>query len=261
MKTNVAKEDFKAYLDEAQSWETSSVKQTAKSAKIAWTVAGVASFIALAAVTSVAVLTPLKTVIPYVIKVDNSTGNVDVIQSMTNSQTTYDEVMNKYFVQRYVRFREGYSSELSEEYYQNTAILSSSNEQQKYLKFFAPNNPLSPMNVYGVTGKVRITAKSISFIKSDVALIRYMREIDRNGEHPEVSHWAATIAFKYNPAPMTEQQRALNPLGFQVVEYRTDPDAATTDGSATAPPVAVPPAPPQTSVFPTAPLTVPGVKP
>lgn len=261
MKTSVAKSDFTKYLAEARSWETDSIKQAAKLARIAWYVAGVSALIALSAVISVAVLTPLKTVVPYVIRVDNSTGSVDVMQSMTNSQTTYDEVMNKYFVQRYVRFREGYSNELAEEFYQNVGILSSSTEQQKYLKLFAPTNPLSPLNLYGPFVKVRITAKSISFIKSDVALIRYTREIDKNGEHPELSHWAATIVFKYNPAPMTEKQRALNPLGFQVLEYRNDPDAATIDGTVTAVPVALPPVPPQTTVVPTTPLTVPGVQP
>jgi type IV secretion system protein VirB8 len=57
----------------------------------------------------------------------------------------------------------------------------------------------------------------------------------RGSDKPESSHWAATITFKYSNAPMKEKDRAINPLGFQVTEYRNDPDAFTTDPTSTPP--------------------------
>ena len=67
--------------------------------------------VAFASVMAVAMLTPLKTVEPYVIRVDNSTGIVDVVESLRDGETNYDEAINKYFTQWYVRYREGYSKE------------------------------------------------------------------------------------------------------------------------------------------------------
>ena len=138
MNTQLQKKDFEKYLNEAKSWETDKVKQAQKSNKLAWTIA-IGSFItAVLAVIAIIILTPLKTVVPYVIRVDNSTGIVDVVQSMKDSKTTYDEAMNKYFTQLYVRYREGYSHELAEDYYSNVGIMSIGLEQQKYFAAFNP---------------------------------------------------------------------------------------------------------------------------
>jgi len=226
MQSKAMKADFENYLKEARSWETDKVRELLKSRKTAWWVASASGLIALIAVLAVAILTPLKTTEPFVIRVDNTTGAVDVIQAMKDGKTNYDEAMNKYFVQWYVRYREGYAKELAEEYYSYVGILSNGFEQQKYFAYFNPKNLLSPLNVYGPYAKVRIDIQSTSFINSNVALVRYTRRVERGLDQPIVTHWAATITFKYLGAPMKEKDRGINPLGFQVTEYRNDPDAA-----------------------------------
>lgn len=229
MTANVSKQDFQKYLGEARSWETDRVRQLVRSRKVAWIVASLSIIVALVSVLAVSALAPLKTVEPYVIRVDNATGIVEVVRAMRDSKTTYDETMNKYFIQKYIRFREGFSKELAEDYYANVGIMSSSSEQQKYLAAFEPKNPLSPLNVYGAYAKVRVSIKSVSFIRPDVALVRYVKEIDRAGVSTELSHWAATVIFKYSGAPMSERDRANNPLGFQITEYRNDPDSTVVE--------------------------------
>lgn len=231
MFNKVSKADFENYLKEARSWETDKVQELLKSKKVAWRFAIASGVVALVAVFSVAVLTPLKSVEPFVIRVDNSTGIVDVVQSMKDGKTNYDEAMNKYFTQWYVRYREGYSKELAEDYYANVGIMSVELEQQKYFEFFNPKNPQSPINIYGPYSKVKIRIKGTSFIKSNIALVRYTKEVERGLDKPIVTHWAATITFKYSGAPMKEKDRAVNPLGFQVVEFRNDPDAITPDAA------------------------------
>lgn len=50
----------------------------------------------------------------------------------------------------------------------------------------------------------------------------------RPGNAPdELSHWVATINFKYVGKPTTEAGRLNNPLGFQVISYRADPEIAS----------------------------------
>ena len=224
MSATVVKKDFEAYLREARSWETDKLQQLERSRTIAWRVAVGSAVLAVAAVLALAALTPLKRVEPFVIRVDNSTGIVDVVQTLKDGNTTYDEAMNKYFTQWYVRYREGYSRELAPDYYTNVGLMSVGLEQQKYFEYFNPKNPLSPLNVFGPYAKVRVRIQSTSFIKPNVALVRYTKEVERGSDKPQVSHWAATITFRYSGSPMSEKDRGVNPLGFQVMEYRNDPD-------------------------------------
>jgi len=232
MKNNkVKKENFEQYLLQARTWETDKVQEAQKSKKIAWIIASTSSGLAILSVLAVASLVPLKETKPFVIRVDNSTGIVDVVEALTDSKTNYDEVVNKYFTQWYVRYREGYTTELTEEYYYNVGVMSGGREQQKYFDAFNPKNAQSPINVYGPYAKVKVRIKSTSFIKDNVALVRYIKEIERGADKNQITHWAATITFTYSGAPMKEKDREINPLGFQVVEYRNDPDALTPDSS------------------------------
>jgi type IV secretion system protein VirB8 len=250
MNAKVQKQDFEKYLQEARTWETDKVRESEISKKIAWRVATASGAVAFASVFAVAAMMPLKSVEPYVIRVDNSTGIVDVVEALTDGMTNYDEAINKYFTQWYVRYREGYSKELAEDYYYNVGIMSGSLEQQKYFQYFTPKNPASPLNIYGPYAKVKIRIKSTSFISPTVALVRYTKEIERGMDKPIVTHWAAALTFKYSKAPMAEKDRAINPLGFQVTEFRSDPDALAPEASAL--PAAATPAPAAVSVFPTA---------
>lgn len=215
------------YLSEVQSWETDRVHAEQKSRRTAWRIAGVSLALSCLAVSAVAVLVPLKTVEPYVIRVDNTTGVVDIVHSLKGGDTTYNESINKYFAQVYVRAREGYFRETADVSYRTVGLLSGHVEQQRYFDYFNPKNSQSPLVVYGKYAKVNITVKSTSFIKPNVALVRFVKEIVRGPDKPELSHWASTITFKYVGAPMSDGDRAINPLGYQVTDYRTDPESLT----------------------------------
>lgn len=234
----VERKDFEKYLREAKSWETDRLIAAEKSKKIAWAIALVAGGIALVSVIAVAGLTPLKSTELKIIRMDNVTGIVDVVTEIPNAKTNYSEAVNKYFAQLYIRYREGYSRELAEEYYATVGILSGGAEQRRYAEYFNPKNPQSPINVFGSNARVKTRVKSVSFIKDNVALVRYTKEIERGAsERPSITHWAATLVFKYSGAPMDEKDRAVNPLGFQVTEYRNDPDSSvTSDSTPAAPP-------------------------
>lgn len=224
----VARQEFAQYLQEARSWETDQVLAAERSRRIAWRVATGACALALVAVLTVGAILPAcnRTEL-RVVRVDQTTGIVDVINEIPDGKQSYGEAVDKYFVQLYVRYREAYSRELAEEYYYNTGLMSAEGEQRRYYDHFSPRHAGSPLNVYGTSARVRVSTKSVSFIKSNVALVRYTRTVERGtAERPTVTHWAATVVFEYTGAPMSERDRAINPLGFQVTEYRNDPDAA-----------------------------------
>ncbi|MGK9265012.1 virB8 family protein [Sinorhizobium meliloti] len=220
----VSGDELKTYLDKARRFDQDRMAQVERSNRIAWTIAIVASIIAGASIFAVAGLTPLKRVEPFVVRVDNSTGIVDVVSALTSTAGSYDEAVTKYFAAKYVRAREGYVWSEAEENFRAVALLSTQPEQARFAALYRGGNPESPQNVYGRGATARISIASISLINPHVVSVRYMRTITR-GEEVRTTHWVATLTYSYANAPMSSTDRLVNPLGFAVSEYRADPEA------------------------------------
>lgn len=220
----VTTDSLKEYFDKARRFDQDRMVSAERSKRLAWFVAIVASVLACVSVAAVAALTPLKTVEPFVIRVDNSTGIVDVVSAMASSAGNYDEEVTKYFAARYVRAREGYVWSEAEENFRTASLMSNAAEQQRFAAAYRGGNPDSPQNVHGRSATSRIGIKSISLINSNVVSVRYTRTITR-GEDVRTTHWVATITYSYTNAPISSSDRLVNPLGFVVSEYRADPEA------------------------------------
>jgi type IV secretion system protein VirB8 len=222
--TGVPSGDLKAYLKEAQSWEQDGRKAAERSKRLAWTVAAGACVLACIAVGAVAALTPLKTVEPFVVRVDRSTGAVDVMTGLKGADhLTYDEAVSKYFLALYVRTREGWLPQAAEANFRQVAIMSAPPEQERWADDFRPSNPQSPQVAWGDNGVSLIDVRAISFVSPKVANVRFHRVLRLSQQETETD-WIATVAFTYTKAPMSEGDRFRNPLGFQVTSYRSDPE-------------------------------------
>lgn len=220
----VTTDSLKDYFDKARRFDQDRMVSAERSRRLAWFVALVASVLACVSVAAVVALTPLKTVEPFVIRVDNSTGIVDVVSALSSATGSYDEEVTKYFAARYVRSREGYVWSEAEENFRTASLMSNAAEQQRFAAAYRGSNPESPQNIYGRSASSRIGIKSISLINSNVVSVRYTRTITR-GEDVRTTHWVATITYTYANAPISSSDRLVNPLGFVVSEYRADPEA------------------------------------
>ena len=222
--TGVPSDDLKVYFDEAKRWDQDRLVSAERSKRLAWAVAGGAGLLALTAVGAVAALTPLKTVEPFVVRVDRSTGAVDVMTGLKGEDhLTYDEAVSKYFLALYVRAREGWLPEAAEQNFRQVSILSTPAEQQRWADDFRPANPQSPQVIWGDNAVSLADVRAISFVSPKVADVRFHRTL-RLAQQTAESDWIATIAFTYTKAPMAEGDRLRNPLGFQVISYRSDPE-------------------------------------
>lgn len=220
----VTTDSLKSYFDKARRFDQDRLLQVERSARIAWGLAIAASIVAAVSVFAVAALTPLKTVEPFVVRVDNSTGIVDVVSALTATAGTYDEAVTKYFAAKYVRAREGYVWSEAQENFRTVALLSTQAEQTRFAALYRGSNPDSPQNVYGRGATSRVNIVSISLINANVVSVRYMRTVTR-GEDVKTTHWVATLTFAYANAPMSSTDRLVNPLGFVVSDYRADPES------------------------------------
>jgi type IV secretion system protein VirB8 len=220
----ITPDGLKAYFDKARRFDQDRLISLERSARIAWSIAIAAGGIAGIAIFSVAALTPLKTVEPFVVRVDNSTGIVDVVSALTSKAGSYDEAVTKYFAARYVRAREGYVWSEAKESFDTVSLLSAQSEQMRFATFYRGSNPNSPQNVYGRGSTAKITIKSISMINANVVSVRYLMTITR-GDDVRTTHWVASITYSYINAAVSSTDRLVNPLGFVVSEYRADPEA------------------------------------
>lgn len=224
------------YFEEALSWDSNNVIAANKSKKIAWIIASICVVITAIAVSAVAMLTPLKTVEPFVIRVNDTNGMVDVISVLAETdgviKQSSEELLDKYWLGKYIFSREGYHFETRNADRRQTALLSSIQVQQEYALETDPRQSKeAPITLYGANASVEIKIKAISFInrgeiinkeKKITALIRYTEEVKREGSTNPLTHWVATVTFAYRNTPMKVNDRLVNPLGFQVINYRND---------------------------------------
>jgi type IV secretion system protein VirB8 len=223
--SGVPSAELRRYFAEARRWDQDRLASALRSRRLAWIAAGATTLLATAACAAVALLTPLKTVEPFVVRVDRTTGAVDVMRGLSSQEAParYEEAISKYFLAQYVRSREGYLDPAAEDAFRLVSLLSGPAEQRRWTDVFRGSNPDSPQNLYGPDGEAVVAIRAISFIGDDVANVRFRLTL-RQARQMTESDWIATVAFTYTRAPMKEADRLRNPLGFQVVSYRADPE-------------------------------------
>lgn len=222
----VKAEDKDKYLDSARTWEYDRMRAAIQSRRVAWGIAAGACTLAVVSVGAVAMLTPLKTVEPYVIRVDKTSGETQVVTALKGPQPrTYDDAVNRYFIAQYVRLREGWLNDAARENAYTVMLMSDQAESGRYLSKVGATNKNAPSYIYGDKGYVSIAIRTISFLSSTVAQVRFTKIITMGQNTPIAQNWNGIMTFKYTTAPEHEKDRNINPLGFQVVNYRSDPEA------------------------------------
>ncbi len=119
----VTTDNLKSYFEKARRFDQDRMIQVERSNRLAWSIAIASGIVAGISILAVASLAPLKTVEPFVVRVDNSTGIVDVVSALSATAGTYDEAVTKYFAAKYVRGREGYVWSEAQENFRTIALL------------------------------------------------------------------------------------------------------------------------------------------
>ncbi|MDR6890816.1 MULTISPECIES: virB8 family protein [Variovorax] len=228
MRQNAAPEN---YVLEARSWELDRARRAERSTRLAWTVAVAATLIAVLAVAAVSGLTPLKQPVPVLIRVDGSSGIVDIVPTYEGT-TDIEQVVTRNLLQNYVIARERYFYGTAEADYELVASQNSPRLNQEWAALWATDNPASPLNAYKDGTSIRAQVRSVTFLKLEsgkdkLAQVRFTRATRAGGTGVEqTSHWVSTIEFAYVPPSTDHKTRSLNPLGFRVIEYRREPEVA-----------------------------------
>jgi type IV secretion system protein VirB8 len=220
------------YFEQAASWAADTQMSSVRSRRIAWIIGAVAIGIAALEAIALAMLVPLKTVQPITLLVDRHTGFVQALDPQSPMRVTADAALTESLLAQYVTAREGFDRAIVSTNYRKVALLSSGTARTRYLAEMPATNPSSPFQRYPAGTVVSVQVKSVSKLNTGVALVRFdTQQQSRGGPAAPPQPWVAVIRYQYTDAPMSLEDRLVNPLGFQVLGYRRDAEA---------PPVAVP---------------------
>ena len=220
------------YFREAESWDADRAAQLRRTARMAWWVAGAGWTCAVTSTLALALLMPLKRVDPFVVRVDNSTGIVDVVP-VYDGLATPEEAVTRYFLTHYVTVCERFYFATAESDYEECGAFHSGQRNQAWYALWATTNPASPLNVHKDGSTVRVQVNSVSFFTrssglADLAQVRYLKAARQaSGAQESYTHWVATVQYAYTAPAKDPKTRRWNPLGFKIVDFRSEPEVAT----------------------------------
>ena len=222
---------LKAYFAEAASWERDRVAQAQRTVRLLAWAGGLGWTSAVAGAVALVALLPLKEVEPYVIRVDSTSGVVDVVPAY-EGKAPLSETVTRYLLTHYVQVCERFNFATAEADYEECAAFHTPQRNQAWAAKWARSNPESPLNVYRDGTTLRAQVKSISFLTradgvQDLAQVRYAVE-RRNGEGsaPVLSDFVATLRYAYVEPAKDPRARRWNPLGFRILDFRPEPEVA-----------------------------------
>jgi len=225
----MAASETQDYFDAAESWDADRVAQSRRNTRIAWRVAGAGWLCAVAGAVALVLLMPLKQVIPYLVRVDGSTGIVDVVPVFAG-RATPEESVTRYFLTHYVGVCERFNFSTAESDYEECGAFHSAQRNQAWYALWTSTNPNSPLNLHKDGSSVRVQVIAVSFFTrasglSDLAQVRYLKAARQGaGSEESFTHWVATIQYAYGEAAKDPKTRRWNPLGFKIIDFRTEPE-------------------------------------
>jgi type IV secretion system protein VirB8 len=220
---------LEAYFEEAASWDADRVRRAARSERRAWWVAGAACAAVVLLAIALMLLTPLKRVTPFLIRVDRSTGIVDSVPVYAGKED-FSAAVTRYFLDQYVTVCERFDFATAESDYEECGALNAPARNQVWYSKWARTNPASPLNRYkdGTTVSAQVVAITLFRHASgmqDLAQVRYMKVVrPAGGSGAKRSYWIATIEYTYTKPSSDPRDRAWNPLGFKVLTFKADPE-------------------------------------
>jgi type IV secretion system protein VirB8 len=220
---------LEGYFEEARTWDADRLRQGQRTLRLALTVAGAGWLAVLFLAGALMFLMPLKRVEPFVVRVDNATGVVDIVPVYTG-RSGVPEAVTRYLLTHYVTVCERFNFSTAESDYEECGAFHTAQRNAAWYALWNPNNPSSPLNVYKDGTSVRAQVTSVSFFKrasgvGDLAQVRYIKAKRATGATTEdTTHWIATLQYAYADPSSDPKIRGWNPLGFKIVDFKPEPE-------------------------------------
>lgn len=209
---------------QAFDWETTQVELYQKSEAKAWRCAKLVSVVCVMLAAAIVFMMPLKQTLPFVIKVDQSTGMAEIVDIADRQNIPVSETMDKFWLSEYVRSYENYDWRTVENDYIKIREMSMPNVFEQYARMHG-DDPGTLESQYLDNKVIRIEFVSIIPAGNGIATVRFVKKTltTRGFTEEGREHLQATIGYEYDPTYIvSERRRLVNPFGFKVTSYRVD---------------------------------------
>jgi len=154
-----------------------------------------------------------KSLEPYVIEINEKTGTAVVVQQITSQTFTANEVMKRYFINKYVQSGLSYNPRNYKENSEEVRLFSTSQIFNEY------RNRINPYSL-GSESQIEVKIRSLLFKDNMNVEIRTTREINIVGQKPSTKNEIIYMTFYFAPElQLSIEERLINPLGFQVSKF------------------------------------------
>lgn len=199
-----------------------------KSRRAAWIVTSLLIVICAAQAAAIALMLPLKEVVPYTVVVDRSTGFVETLRSVELGALPEDEAVTQALLAQYAIARETFDAADLEARYRLVGLWSAEAARTDYVTAYSSENPTNLVAATPAGTVRRVVVKSVKITDAVADPKRAAIDLETRETRPGsgsgeiVAAYRAQVSFRYSGAPMRMGDRLQNPLGFQVVAYRLD---------------------------------------
>ena len=219
------KEQDKLFTEtDALDFEASKSLMIANSEHRAWNITKGACALTGLSWVALVLLMPLKTEVPYVAMVNEVTGYTQLLTTLSEETISKQDALDAFWVGNYVRNREVYDWYTIQDSYDTTLLMSSPDVGRDYALNYEGDDALD--SVWGKRFKAQVRLLSKPIIKNNIATVRFEQTLSsvEDSRKGKSTTWIATLGFKYKTDAQSDEQRLKNPLGFEVVSYRLDPE-------------------------------------
>ena len=153
-----------------------------------------------------------KSLEPYVIEVEKKSGVATVVDQTTTQRFTGDQMMRKYFINKYIHAALGYNHKT---YAQDRELVKLSSTRGIFSDYARRINT----RTLGDFTRINVRVSSIQFSDFNTAKIRFVQQTIVNDKQEKVNK-VVDMKFHYSPQmSISMEDRLINPLGFQATQF------------------------------------------
>lgn len=181
-------------------------------------------FLSIIAIGAVTYVINTKRFDPFVIQIDDTTGIAKIVNPISLNVLGGNEALAQYFIKRYIISRETYNPVDFNTEAKRIVRLMSSNTIYSQFRGYLKNEAVDPTIKYGQKNTTFLVLKSWSKLADRKYMMRF--SINETSGGMKVFNKLAVVEFAYLPMELNENDKDINPVGFQVTGYRVDDDSS-----------------------------------
>ncbi|GMO62357.1 MAG: type IV secretion system peptidoglycanase PtlE [Rickettsiales bacterium] len=208
---------------ELKSWYSSKYQIVAGQRNILFFISFFSIIAVMVAIIFVKQIMGSKSLVPYVIELEDKSGVPTVVEQLNKTHFTADMTLKRYFLYHFIKAIEGYNPGTFKDDYKMIRLLASPGVWRQVSSKINPRNEKSPAILIGNRGLIDFQLKSMAFVTPNKATVRFTTKNQGQVEgFPEGQAMILDIEFVFADVQLSLEDRYINPLGFQVVRYVLD---------------------------------------